>query len=124
MYELDTYLEAQEDFPDVLLELEVEQGIAYPVKKDLLKRIIYYSYEESKSGKMIPVSLDRVKEIIQLNKKGIQPHLTPSNADVAELDFMSAQTELRKLPVNKKRKRKKNTKPNKLKNSRKGIPNK
>jgi cell fate regulator YaaT (PSP1 superfamily) len=121
MYELDTYLEAHEDFPDVLLELEVDKGMAYPQKKDLLKRIIYYSYEEKNPGKLHAVDLDRVKEIIQLNKKGIQPELIPGNLTVQEkeLSFMSAETDLNRMDKKQDKKRPRNKKNNKNKNQRK-----
>lgn len=75
MYELDQYIEAHSDFPDVLLELETNKGIAYPRKKELLKKIIWYSYGSATSTDLIPVPLERAKEIIQLNKKGIKPQL-------------------------------------------------
>jgi cell fate regulator YaaT (PSP1 superfamily) len=74
MYELDQYIEAHEDFPDVLLELETERGIAYPFKKDLLKKLVYYSVGAKDSPEIVSVSLERVKEIIQMNKKGIKPY--------------------------------------------------
>jgi len=74
MYELDQYIEAHSDFPDVLLELETEKGIAYPRKKDLLKKIIYYSIGAKDSPEIVSISLERVKEIIQMNKKGIKPY--------------------------------------------------
>ncbi|NJO87507.1 MAG: hypothetical protein HC831_00025 [Chloroflexia bacterium] len=74
MYELDQYIEAHEDFPDVLLELETERGIAYPFKKDLLKKLVYYSVGAKDSPEIVAVSLERVKEIIQMNKKGIKPY--------------------------------------------------
>lgn len=75
MYELDQYIEAQKDFPDVLLELETEGGIAFPQKKDLLKKIIWYSIGSKNSTQLVPIHLERVKEIIQLNKKGIKPFI-------------------------------------------------
>ncbi len=74
MYELDQYIEAHEDFPDVLLELETERGIAYPFKKDLLKKLVYYSVGAKDSPEIVSISLERVKEIIQMNKKGIKPY--------------------------------------------------
>lgn len=72
MYELDSYLDAQEDFPDMLLELETEKGVAYPRKKDILKKIVYYAIGEENFSNLIPVPLDRIKEVIQLNKKGVK----------------------------------------------------
>jgi len=86
MYELDQYIEAHKDFPDILLELELEKGIAYPQKKDLLKKIIWYSLGSKNSTELIPATLERVKEIIQLNKKGIKPQFINENI-TENLDF-------------------------------------
>lgn len=72
MYELDTYIDAQNDFPDLLLELETEQGIAYPKKRDVLKKIVWYGMSEHENTKLVPVPLQRVKDIIQLNKRGVK----------------------------------------------------
>ena len=38
MYELDVYIEAHSDFPDELLNLELDKGIAKPFKTDYLKK--------------------------------------------------------------------------------------
>lgn len=124
MYELDVYLEAKEEFPDMLLELEVDTGIAYPKKRDLLKRTIFYNVEGKNNNTLIEVPLDRVKEVIQLNKKGIKPERLNEVIADKELNFISAETDLTKLKSeksNKKRthkphhkkynKRKKNFKP-------------
>lgn len=73
MYELDTYLEAKADFPKELLELETKKGIAYPGKIDILKKSVWYSY--AKVGQIesgVEVSLDRIKEVINQNKRGIK----------------------------------------------------
>ena len=120
MYELDTYLEAQSDFPDVLLELEVDKGLAIPQKKDLLKRIIYYNYQDKSSTSHIAVPLDRVKDIIQLNKKGIKPELLEKDSSQAELSFMTSEKDLSDLPHPEKRKNKNKNR----KNSRKRNFNK
>ena len=70
MYELDTYLDAREDFPKELLELETTDGIAYHHKTDVLKKEIWYSFDKHAPVNLTPVSLERVKEVIMLNKKG------------------------------------------------------
>jgi cell fate regulator YaaT (PSP1 superfamily) len=73
MYELDTYLEAKSNFPKELLELETKKGIAFPGKIDLLKKTVWYSY--NKPGQLesgIEVSLERIKEVINQNKRGIK----------------------------------------------------
>jgi cell fate regulator YaaT (PSP1 superfamily) len=101
MYELDQYIEAHEDFPDVLLELETERGIAYPFKKDLLKKLVYYSVGAKDAPEIVPISLERVKEIIQMNKKGIKPYNLLDDKQVFT-DILGAKTE-ENLPLKKKK---------------------
>ena len=72
MYELDNYMEAREDIPNQLLELETITGVAYHYKTDMLKRIMYYSFDSGSPENLIPVPVSRVKEIIERNKRGIK----------------------------------------------------
>lgn len=69
-YEVDTYVEARKDFPSTHAQLEIENGTYYYQKADILKRIYYYSKAGDQSGNLIPVSVDRVKVILQSNQKG------------------------------------------------------
>ena len=73
MYELDTYLEAQDDFPNELLALETEKGLARHFKTEILNKKIWYTLEESYGTKPLVIDLEDVKKIIQLNKKGVKP---------------------------------------------------
>ncbi len=75
MYELDTYLEAQEDFPVELLALETEKGWAKHMKTDILSKRIWYTVEGAYSNKPVVLDLKEVKRIIQLNKRGKKPAL-------------------------------------------------
>ena len=85
MYELDSYLEAQADFPKELLELETVKGIAYPQKIDILKKTVWYSFNPQSAGEeQIEVPLDRIKEIINLNKRGTKVESLDSAAKQAE----------------------------------------
>jgi hypothetical protein len=101
MYELDTYLEAQSDFPDILLELETDKGIAYPKKKDLLRKIIFYGYSKDDINHLIPVSLERLKEVIMLNKKGISPELVADAIPAAKNQFVTFESNLKDFSENK-----------------------
>jgi cell fate regulator YaaT (PSP1 superfamily) len=96
MYELDSYLESQNDFPDVLLELEMENGIAYPKKKDILNRLIYYSFSKHDASKSFALSIDKVKEVINLNKRGIKPKdiINETGFDSDKLDFVTSESDL------------------------------
>ena len=72
-YELDSYIEAQNDIPDRSIPLETKNGQAFHQKTDVFKRIMWYSFERGDMPmNMIPLSVDRVKEIIEMNKKGQQ----------------------------------------------------
>jgi len=68
-YELDTYLEALEEFPSGdRVRLDTESGHAYSQKVDILKRQMWFAYEGDSNW--IALGLDRVNEIIALNKEG------------------------------------------------------
>lgn len=69
-FEVDTYIDATKDFPSTHLQLEIENGSYHFQKADILRRIYFYSKNGDQSGNLIPVSVDRVKEILQSNQKG------------------------------------------------------
>jgi cell fate regulator YaaT (PSP1 superfamily) len=76
MYEIDTYLEAQSDFPEELMILETQQGIAHPLKPDILERKVWYTLKDEKNQTLVQLTIDEIKEIIQLNKRGVYPDIT------------------------------------------------
>lgn len=68
-YELDTYIEANNEFPkQKTVKLDTQIGVAFSTKIDILKRIMWFVYE--KQNTWIPLELSRVKQILALNKKG------------------------------------------------------
>ncbi|SFE15705.1 PSP1 domain-containing protein [Thermophagus xiamenensis] len=69
-YELDTYIDAQKDFPPTDIPLETETETYHHVKTDIFKRLMWYASGEDNSTNMVMLSVDKVKEIIELNKKG------------------------------------------------------
>lgn len=70
-YELDTYMDALEDIPVVEEPVHTEKGPAALQKTDIFKKIMWFGYENENSW--IPVSADRVKEILALNQEGKKP---------------------------------------------------
>jgi len=72
-YELDMYVEAFKDIPSSNTSLKTRKGIAFHQKTDLFKRMMWYSYADEQGGSFIPIPVDRVKEIIELNKSGKKP---------------------------------------------------
>lgn len=70
-YELDTYLDALQHFPTNADSLEVQRGKAVLVKKDIFKDLMWYTLPDS--NKQYPLTIERVKEIQELNRKGEKP---------------------------------------------------
>ena len=70
-YELDTYLDALENFPDDADVLELTKGRAFLIKKDIFRNLMWYSLPES--TKHYPVSIEGVKKVKEQNRHGIKP---------------------------------------------------
>ena len=68
-FELDTYLDALDGFPKSDVKLSTEKGMAVCQKTDIFKGHLWYSYEREGMN-WHQLSLEKVKEIISLNKKG------------------------------------------------------
>lgn len=69
-YELDMYVEAFKEFPDNSIKLQTKKGQAYHVKTDIFKKMMWYSVEGEFGNSFIGLKIDRIKEIIELNKTG------------------------------------------------------
>lgn len=67
-YELDTYLDALKDFPDMETKLHTEKGNAYCQKIDIFKGLMWFSYE-SQSSFWHVLTTEQVKEILAVNAK-------------------------------------------------------
>jgi hypothetical protein len=70
-YELDTYLDALQHFPDNCDVLQVAKGNAFLIKKDIFKNLMWYTLPDS--TKQYPLSLERVAKIKSLNQQGVRP---------------------------------------------------
>lgn len=70
-FELDTYLDGLQHFPNNADSLQVAKGNAYLVKKDVFKNVMWYTLPDS--NKHYPLTIERVKEIKALNKQNIIP---------------------------------------------------
>jgi cell fate regulator YaaT (PSP1 superfamily) len=71
-YELETYMDALKSIPTIEGRLKTKKGEAVLQKTDIFKRMMWFGIV-GEEAIWIPVSCDRVKEIIDLNKKGIIP---------------------------------------------------
>ena len=70
-YELDTYLDALQGFPNNADVLQTAKGAASLIKKDIFKNLMWYMLPDS--SKQYPVPIHRVKEIVRMNAKGERP---------------------------------------------------
>ena len=70
-YEVDAYLDAQKDFPSAEIILETMEGKAYHQKTDIFKRTMWYSFDSNAPTNLIPVPVERVREIIRQNRQGV-----------------------------------------------------
>ena len=70
-YELETYMDALRDIPEIEKPLLTEKGAAKLQKTDIFKKIMWFGYADENNWHALAVS--RVKEIIALNEKGKKP---------------------------------------------------
>ena len=69
-YELDCYVDAQKSFPPKDIPLETKEGTAYFQKMEVHKGLYWYTPDPQTSINLIPVPVQRVREIQAMNKKG------------------------------------------------------
>lgn len=72
-YELDSYMDALKDIPEVNnVKLETEKGRAFHQKTDIFRKRMFFSYTHEPDN-FIQLSVDRVKEVMAMNKEGNKP---------------------------------------------------
>lgn len=69
-YEVDCYLDARKDFPDSNIPLETMNGTYFHSKTDIFRRSMWYGTAPGMPVNLVEIPVDRVKEIIAINKKG------------------------------------------------------
>ena len=72
-YELDSYIDAQREFPHRETPLELSGSTAWFQKMEVHKGIYWYSSDPRMAVNLTPVPVARVREIQQLNRKGVKP---------------------------------------------------
>ncbi|MFT6747369.1 MAG: cell fate regulator YaaT (PSP1 superfamily) [Glaciecola sp.] len=71
-YELDSYLDALKEFPSTKIMLHTEQASYSHFKSDIFSQTMWYSCRGELS-EIVAVPLDRVKEVMALNKEDSKP---------------------------------------------------
>src|SRR6187551_512543 len=70
-YELDTYLDALQGFPENADMLQVARGTATLIKKDIFRNLMWYVLPDS--TKQYPITIERVRKIRSMNMQNIIP---------------------------------------------------
>jgi len=84
-YELDSYLDALKEFPDMDgKKLQTKKGDAFLQKTDIFKRMMWFSYR-GEPGVFIPMDVKAVHAILESNANGEMPDaLIPTFNKIAE----------------------------------------
>lgn len=72
-YELAGYEDARRNFPNSNIPLRTVAGDAHLLKTDVYRGIMWYGYEGGGGQALVPVPVERVNEIIDMNKEGKLP---------------------------------------------------
>jgi len=113
-YELDTYLDALQGFPDNCDTIQVTKGTANLIKRDIFRNLMWYMLPDS--TKQYPLTIERVKKIKSLNQQGTIPdeleavELTSSKPQEVEPEFVDVvgHISLRSLEKTDKKRRQQN----------------
>lgn len=112
-YEVDSYADARKDFPDRNIHLKIVGGRAMHQKTDVYRGVMWYSVDvERGAATLVPVPVERVREIIALNRKDVFPdtlldayQVTEAKPPSAYSDVVGQESITRFEQKNKERKR-------------------
>ena len=90
-YEASVYVDAQAKIPKVTEPLQFEDGEAFLMKTDILKGMMWFSYDPKSMSNMIAMTAREVKDVIFMNKKGTKaPSRMQDHFADKSPEFMSA----------------------------------
>lgn len=89
-YEVPAYMDAQSRIPRLHQPLEFQDGLAYLAKTDILAETMYFTYEKGSLASLYPLKASEVKEILEMNRKGIKPETIKSEPQSHEPEFMTS----------------------------------
>ena len=110
-YETAAYMDAQSRIPKVSNPLEFEDGLAYLMKTDILKEVMYFSYDPTSLANLFPLDASDVREIIKMNRNGIKPESLKSDPEPYVPEFVTAVGDDSITRFDEARKKKKKRKP-------------
>jgi cell fate regulator YaaT (PSP1 superfamily) len=112
-YELDAYLDALKEFPEPT-DIETVRGRARHQKTDIFKGVMFFTFADE-PDQFLPVPARRVKEIIEMNKRGEKPEelgVLKTQKEIEEVDApdfenVVGQDSLTRFDQSKRKKKKK-----------------
>jgi cell fate regulator YaaT (PSP1 superfamily) len=94
-YELETYMEALEHIPKVEGPLLTERGEAQLQKTDIFRKIMWFGFKEDSNW--YPLNVDRVNEILTLNREGKKPATLTEDAAIIKQPIAKLNSDLESL---------------------------
>lgn len=125
-FEVDTYLEAQKEFPPRDIQLETLDGTYYHFKSDILARTMQYSTAPNMAANLVTLTVDEVKAIIELNKRGekAEPFGSGNKGDreakTVDYENVVGQDDLTRFDKKKKKKNKNRNRDDRQRNAENG----
>ena len=89
-YETAAYMDAQSRIPKVYNPLEFEDGLAYLMKTDILREIMYFSYDPQSLANLYPLYAEDVWDIIRMNRNGEKPASLKEDSEPIAPEFVTA----------------------------------
>ena len=89
-YEVANYLDAQSRIPRVQGPLEFEDGLAYLRKTDILREIMYFSYDKNSDADLYALDAEEVQNIIDMNRAGERPESLRTEPEPVAPEFVTA----------------------------------
>ena len=110
-YETAAYMDAQSRIPKVHNPLEFQDGLAYLMKTDILREIMYFSYDPQSLANLYPLYAEDVWDIIRMNRNGEKPESLKSDMEPVAPEFVTAvgDAAINRFDEARKRKKKKKT---------------
>ena len=89
-YETAAYMDAASRIPKVHNPLEFQDGLAYLMKTDILREIMYFSYDPQSLANLYPLYAEDVWDIIKMNRNGQKPDSLKGDMAPAAPEFVTA----------------------------------
>lgn len=120
-YELDVYVDELKKFPDTKKKLKTKKGDAFFQKMDIFGNKMWYSYRDE-PYEFIELSLKRVNEIIEANKKDLKVDQLKDFSDIViekkpEYENVVGQDDLTRFDKQNKKNRNRNNNNKKRRNN-------